>query len=694
MAAIGKIRENSTLLLIVIGCAMLAFILGDLLSGRMGTPEEQYVGEIAGENISVIEFESRVQEEEESRAVTGQPVDANSLDAVRSQVWNQLVIERSLLPRVNKAGFNLTKEEYDDLRFGDNVDPTLANDPTFVNPETGQFDPERVKQYYGFIQQQYPVFHKVQQQRMIVNRTTDKYMALLSSSLRATGVEVEDKYNRDNTRASFRYIVKRYDSVADSTLEISDGELQAYLREHSDDDRFQLQASADVHYVVYTVEPSEQDIADANARMQGYIEDFKNTENDSAFVFRYAQTKRYPAFDYVSGTLDAETDAQLLSAQVGDVVGPYTELNRVKIAKVVGTREEDQARVRHILLTTANGETIEQIKERADSLMRVVKREDNFTAMVERFSEDQASVPNGGVYEWFNRERMVAEFTEASFKPVGTMSVVETTYGVHLVEVLGRRTQNMPQILVVDRLIEPSGKTADKVYAQASELSINAKSLEDMERIAGEQGLEVRSSEKVNILGRLLPGAPGTREAVRWANNEETEEGTVSPVFEGTNNFVVVHLDKRRDEGPATLEDVRDKVLAEVAKEKKAELFAEELQGTSLNEIASATGLTVATVSNVNGTSPSLGSGLSEPYVVGKAIALGEGQTSQPLEGKSGVYVIEVTAITLPSGEPNTETVRADLNRTYNSRVGSVNGAVLTNLKKIDDIKDRRSRIY
>ena len=58
MAAIGKIREQSTLLLIVIGGAMVAFVLGDLFSNRGFSPAEQYVGEVFGEEIDMLEYQS------------------------------------------------------------------------------------------------------------------------------------------------------------------------------------------------------------------------------------------------------------------------------------------------------------------------------------------------------------------------------------------------------------------------------------------------------------------------------------------------------------------------------------------------------------------------------------------------------------------------------------------------------------
>ncbi|MBS1946050.1 MAG: peptidylprolyl isomerase, partial [Bacteroidetes bacterium] len=79
------------------------------------------------------------------------------------------------------------------------------------------------------------------------------------------------------------------------------------------------------------------------------------------------------------------------------------------------------------------------IKNRADSILAVVKRDrSKFEAMVTKFSDDPGSKNTGGVYEWFDKNRMVPEFTKASFdeKP-GAITIAKTSYGYHIVEVLG-----------------------------------------------------------------------------------------------------------------------------------------------------------------------------------------------------------------------------------------------------------------
>ena len=103
---------------------MVAFILTDLFSNRGIGLEDRAVGVIDGEDVGIIEFERRVSDELDSyRNDFGQTVDAQVTEQVRATVWNEILRERTLLRQAEAAGFgsSLGKEEYDDIRFGNNV---------------------------------------------------------------------------------------------------------------------------------------------------------------------------------------------------------------------------------------------------------------------------------------------------------------------------------------------------------------------------------------------------------------------------------------------------------------------------------------------------------------------------------------------------------------------------------------------
>ena len=60
MATLQKIRNRGAVIAVVIGIALVAFLLGDFLSsGRAFFEEDQNVAEINGKGISIQEYQAR-----------------------------------------------------------------------------------------------------------------------------------------------------------------------------------------------------------------------------------------------------------------------------------------------------------------------------------------------------------------------------------------------------------------------------------------------------------------------------------------------------------------------------------------------------------------------------------------------------------------------------------------------------------
>jgi peptidyl-prolyl cis-trans isomerase D len=92
MAVIGSIRKKSSLLVIVIGVALAAFVLGDF-SGQGGRSREVNVGVVEGEEITIMDFNRRVDQNIEA---TRQQQNRDRLSPeetyrLRNDTWNQMV---------------------------------------------------------------------------------------------------------------------------------------------------------------------------------------------------------------------------------------------------------------------------------------------------------------------------------------------------------------------------------------------------------------------------------------------------------------------------------------------------------------------------------------------------------------------------------------------------------------------------
>jgi len=693
MAAIGKIREQSTLLLIVIGGAMVAFVLGDIFSNRGGgSPADQYVGEVYGEEINLLEYEKRVEAQKEAMASIGQPISGAQERQIRNQVWNRMVQERIMYRELNELGMRIGQDEYDDIRFGENIRPEFANDQNFQDPETGQFDPTLVQNYFAFLSKQYPLFYKSQTNRIVNDRLYEKYNNLIKEGIYVNTLEAKDEYYRQEQSVKFSFVTQPYTSIPDSTVDVSESELRQYYNDHKDEKRFEMDASVDVRYIVWDVEPTEADEAEIKEELSSLIPDFENAKNDSLFVLKYSDTKNAVPVD-LSTQDNEELAGMIQEADSGDVVGPYKNGERFAIAKIteVGTKEE--ARARHILLSKSSEPDVDVLLSRADSIKRVIQRKDNFDEMVTQFSEDPGSKDKGGVYEWFDRQRMVPEFTEASFdNPIGSLNVVETTYGVHIVEPLEKRETKVVKAYVVNQDIEPSNQTFSKVYNEANEFAINAGDLDGFLANAETDGLEVKEGNEISAQTRNLPGVPGSSEALRWAHNEDmTEKGQLSEVYEFDTKIVVVGLKDRRESGIQSFEDAKEDIKPDVILEKKKEMLKEEMNGKTLEELEADLDLDIKVASNVTEKKPSLPGGANEPYIVGYALTLAEGDISPALDGNKGVYVIRVE--NKETVEPREEylTYKDEIDENRTNAMQTYASAVYRALRDAADVKDERS---
>jgi peptidyl-prolyl cis-trans isomerase D len=692
MAVIGKIRERSGLLLVIVGGAMAAFILTDLFSGRGSGRQDAVLGEVGGEEIGVMDFEKRVSDEIESyRNDFGQQVNAQMTEQVRNSVWNEMVKEKVMLGQVLDAGFALTKAEYDDIRFGNNILPDFRSQPNFQGPD-GQPNKEALQQYFSNVQLNAPVYHEIQKRRITENRLYAKYTTLVKKSVFVNTAQARDDHEGKNLKASFSFVAKRYDSEADSLYTVSDKDLRRFYDEHKSELKYKQKPSRKFSYVLFPVQASEADRQQTLSELASLRADLLSTTNDSLFVIANSDDRTYNKAPYTEGTADKLNDSLIVNAAVGDVVGPFSEGETWKLVKVKELADVPEARVRHILLSTQEGKSEDVQKQLSDSLLAVVKKDrSKFEDLVTKFSNDPGSVSTGGVYEWFDKQRMVPEFTAASFdQKVGAITIAKTSYGFHIVEVLGQRTRQERRVVSLQRTMKPSPATFKEVYKKANDFSLRNKTEEAMKAAAEEAGLQLTAVEELRPDQRFVSGLQEPNSTISWVNRAELDQ--VSEPLEAGDNYVVALLTGIREEGVPALEDVRELFTKEAAKAMKAEAYIAKMQGkTDLNGLATELGGSVQSATDMLYNSFSIPGGYSEFEVVGRLFALENGQTSVPLKGENAVYVVSMTNKT-PAVEATD--LSAEKSSLLQRTQGRVDNGVFNALREAVGVKDNRSLYY
>lgn len=692
---IGKIREKSTLLLIMIGGAMLAFILGDLFSSSnfLVSGSQTEIGVVAGEAIEGRDFEDRVQQAIENyKSQTGQTtITGATTDQLREQTWNQLLRDIVMEQEMEELGVTVTADEIYDMVQGNNPHPQVVQ--AFTDPNTGRFDNAQVAAFLQRMDQDPDMKERwVRFERDIAKlRRSEKYFNLIKKGLYATDHEAQNDFIAKSTPANVRLVVKRYASVADDGIEVSDADVKKYYNANLK--KYEQEASRDVEFVTFDVEPSQEDIDKVVQWAERLKPEFEAAENDTLLVNRESDV-RFNAMWTAKGSLPLNIDSVMFRVSKGYVHGPYRDGKSVKLAKLIGVKmSPDSVKARHILLTPRTYGA--NAKAKADSIFDLVKnKKADFAALAKTISEDPGSGAEGGDLGWFAEGQMVPTFNDACFNgKKGDITLVQSQFGFHIIEVLDQKGKSEKRaVATIQRSIEASSKTYQVVYGKADDFARNAKSVESFDALVAEKGLNKRLAPNLKENDRTIAGLESPREVVRFAFN--AKKGEVSKVMEMGNTFVIAVLTAVREKGNTPIEDIREELEAEVRKEKKAEQFIKEFASAGASDIqvlADKMNLPVEVKEGLSFSASAIPGMGREPEVIGTASVLAPGKLSGPIKGQQGVFVLTVDS---RAEAPAVDSYAGNARGLSASMASRVDFEVFEALKKKADVKDNRSKFY
>jgi peptidyl-prolyl cis-trans isomerase D len=698
MAVISKIRGRSGLLIGIIGFSLIAFLLGDLFSGNSGmfTGDNTSVAVISGKKINVRDFEEKVQAAITNYKLSSQTenIDQATTEQLREQTWNQLVTDEVMGSQYSKLGITVSPEELLDMVKGKNPHPQIVQ--AFTDPNTKQFNPAAVVNFLknmnndptGRSAAQWVAFEKAIQQE----RLTQKYNDLIKQGLYVSTVEAKNEYENRNKMVNLDFIMLPYSSIIDSTVKVSDAELQEVYNRNQK--RYKQEASRSIEYVTFDVQPTDIDRQEALKQISTIANDFRTATNDSAFVKMNSDNYSEPTF-IKKGGLPANLDSIMFNASVGTVVGPYEENNMYRVAKLTDSRIlPDSVNARHILLRIDNPATKDAVMKTADSILTAIKSGADFAALSAKYSTDQAANQKGGDLGWFQPGMMVKPFNDAVFfGKQGDKMIVETQFGIHIVDIMNQAGgSRQVKIAYVDRRIEPSSKTYQTIFNKANEFGLKNTTAEAFDNAAKAQNLNKLTEANVQANARQVGPLENSRELVQWMFKANV--GEISKVYEFNNRFTIAKLTEVREKGYAPLEQVKDQVMFEARRDKKAQMLTEKIKkagnASNLSAMATALGTSVQQAVNISFASPFLNNGM-EGRVVGKVMAMKQGAVSGSLDGNAGVFVVAVTSVVTPQAPANYNDIASQLRQQVQSRAQF---EVFNALREKANITDNRYKFY
>jgi len=336
--------------------------------------------------------------------------------------------------------------------------------------------------------------------------------------------------------------------------------------------------------------------------------------------------------------------------------------------------------------------TQEQAKKKADSLLKVVKRNPSkFADFAKQFS-DGPTKTKGGDLGWFTYGRMVPEFNKFVFNgKKGQIGLVKTDFGYHIIKIDDLTApEKAIKLLTIAKNVEPSMKTEDEIYAKASKMTSQAMDAKDFAAFAKENNYVVKPVRRLGRYEDNIPGIGINREIVKWMYNKDTKLGDVNKM-DINNGHIIVKLTGIHDEGLMSAEEASALVKPILLKEKKAAIIKEKMKGSTLEEIAKNSGAKIGKATGVALKNPIIPGFGREPKVVAIAFVLEPGKLSEPTDGNRAVYVIKTIKVDKAEDIKNYLPYVEQIKKKENL---GLQAKVIEALKKTNKIEDKRSMIY
>ncbi len=711
MATLEKIRSKAGLLVLVVGLALFAFIIGDFLNSGSTyfRQSQERIAKVNGQTISIHDYQNLVDEMVEMyKMQTGQTSFPDEYMAqIRQSVFDTMVQDIVLGEATEEVGMEVSSDELFDMVQGENISPLIQQMPMFQNQQTGAFDRNALLNFLKVIDDDAIAVAPAEQQDQLIKaknywlfweknikrqRLEQKYTTLIVKAVGANKLDAKESFEENAKSADIAYAMQAYATVPDSTIQVSNSELKALYDQRKE--LYKQKETKVVKYLAVDIRPSQEDYKAVETEIESVKNELANSDKVADIVNENSEIPYVDAF-FTDKSFDNEMKQFATTAEIGAVYGPVFANDKYRLFKLVDkTTAPDSVKVSHIMLA---GKSEAETAALADSLMGAIKGGADFAELAKQHSVDQAA-QNGGELGWFTEVTALRgvneEFKNAIFStPVNQVAIVKSTYGTHLVKVT-EKTANVTKYKMadVDMTVSPSSKTYSAIYNELNAFISKNHDIAKLDTAAKSAGYNVISDVQITPDNQTLGTVKSSRPVVRWAF--QNNNGSISEIFECDDKFVIAAVEKSAPAGYAPLDMVAQGLKAELVAKKKGEKIAADLTAKNLSSIeayAQAMGSSVDSVKFVSfGTRRISGIGV-EPNL-NAAVSLAKvDQVSAPVKGNNGVYVFKVCAENNDAKQYNEEAEMRAINANNTYRLSY---QTIQSLVNKAEVEDNRIRFY
>jgi len=720
MSVIQTIRDRGALIsAIIIAFSLVGFILMDAFSGKSSLfsgDRSTTVGSVNGQKIDYREFEEAVKRTEQNMSQQGYGGGEMMRQQAIQQVWNQEVNRLVLQTEFEKLGLELGKKELNDVVYNN---PPAQIVQQFTDPNTGQFNAVAYQQQIDYLKRskneaEIESFNSFIE-GLSFERMNEKYNAMVVAGSYAPKWFIEKQNSENSQIASITYVQVPYTKITDSTIKVSDKEINDYVSKHKDE--FKQNESRTIAYVTFSAAPTSKDSADLRNQLASEKEDFARTDNPAAFINQKGSA--IPYFDgYVAKSQIQVPDADsILKLADNEVYGPYIDQSNYALAKMVGRMTlPDSVKCRHVLISTdvnQGGFEDSVAAQKIDSVKKAIEGGASWAAMVDQYNpQGDGSRQQNGEMTFSSTQIQSPGFAKEFAQYIlfdgktGQRKVVKTSFGYHYIEIMEQKgIEPHYKVAYLSKPINPSQETENNALNDATTFAGNSRSIESFNTNV-EKELQPKGINK--LLASVGPndynimGLGTDRSFIRDIYKADRGE-VLEPARIGLNYVVAIVTDITK-EGTMDADRARPMVEPVLRNKKKAEELKTKI-GTysTLEEVATKMGEQVQTADSLRFTGGAPGIGYETKLIGASFDPANKGKlVTTPIVGNSGVYILRVDGISATAvAAANVEEQRKALRmRAQQQIMGygyggfSQGGGPSALLRQDAKIKDKRTDFY
>ena len=562
MAAIGKIRQHYGILVIIIGLALLAFVLGDLFKST-NRRRQNDVAVVNGEKISYQDYANRVDQTLQNQKRMYGNLTNDQTFSIRQQTLDQMIREIIMNDEFKKLGLAVSTDELADQFFGEKPNKYVAQ--SFMD-RNGNFDREMLQNYIS----NFDNFDAETQAAWLnfenaiaEDRMNTKYESLLKHGFYLPS-KLADRYNDNkNLKRTAEVYAVRYNSIPDSTVVVTEQDNKKYFETYRT--KYPTDATRGIDYVIFEVKPSQADRESAKKYVADVKEGLGQTANVANFV-AYNSDAPYDSTWMRASELPVELESAVAENEVGFVYGPYENNGAFNIARIMGKEKRNDTLWAQVAVVsheiTASTITDQAVFAEVNKFVTENRTAEQFNAAIEAQGLNKRTYQN--IRKNTNRiagidnPREIVRWAFNDDTEIGDISNVFELENMYVVAVL---TKIVPEgYIPYEDLIERNAIQIKK-EKKGEMLAEKAKAFgTDYQKMIDELGGEKTTVENITMEGRGF-GSFGVEEKI-GGTTMGMAEGVYSAPIVGGNAMAIVKVTGTTPAGKTDYDAIRRELVS------------------------------------------------------------------------------------------------------------------------------------